>query len=121
MMHTKKIILPLVFMFVLLSTFFLIKSFSPTLDEESGQLSVEGIVGKINGKQVLIVEGLSSEEVRNLSERETLSNSTSATYFTLLETEEELAVGNKVKVWYENLDTSNPARGTATKIAILEN
>ncbi|WP_409252805.1 DUF3221 domain-containing protein [Bacillus sp. SCS-153A] len=121
MMHLKKIILPLVFMFVLLSIFLLVKSFSPTTNEESGQLSVEGIVGKISGEQLLIEQGLSSEEVMKLSEREILLNSKSATYFTLPESEEKLAVGNKVKVWYENLDTSNPARGTATKIAILEN
>ena len=120
-MHTKKIILPIVFMFVLLSTFFLVKSFSNSSNEESGQLSVEGIIGGINGEQLLIVQGLSSEEVMKLSEREILSNSTSATYFTLPGSEEKLAVGNKVKVWYENLDTSNPARGSATKIAIIDN
>ncbi|WP_198008191.1 DUF3221 domain-containing protein [Bacillus sp. SG-1] len=90
-------------------------------DEESGQLSVEGIIGGINGEQLLIVQGLNSEEVRNLSEREILANSTSATYFTLLDSEEKLAVGYKVKVWYENLDTSNPARGTATKISVIDN
>ncbi|MGM0845007.1 MAG: DUF3221 domain-containing protein [Bacillota bacterium] len=120
--NIKRLTVLLLIIFALLLIFFLIKSFSNTLNEESAsQLSVEGIIGKIEGQQILLVQGVSSKEAKTLSEQDLISKSTSAVYFTLLENEEKLNLGDKVKVWYESLDTSNPAYGTGTKVEVLEN
>jgi hypothetical protein len=121
MKNKHRLLFLLFIIFTLLIFLFLIKSFSSTLNDEGGQLSVEGIIGKVEGEQILVVQGISSQEAKKLSEQALIAKSTSAFYFTLVETEEKLDLGDKVKVWYESLDTSNPAYGTGTKVEVLEN
>ncbi|TSB45077.1 DUF3221 domain-containing protein [Alkalicoccobacillus porphyridii] len=80
---------------------------------------MEGIVAIINGDQILLVEGLTSEGTKGLTEEELIDESHGAAYLVLTEGNEDVTVGDEVKVWIEALNTSHPAFGDASKVEVL--
>ncbi|WP_146550969.1 DUF3221 domain-containing protein [Rummeliibacillus sp. SL167] len=89
-------------------------------NDEENKSSIDGIVAKVEDNQILVVNGLSVKEVKSLSEQEVLKKAKGAAYFEMKTDIKNLKVGYKVKVWVEDLDTSNPAHGTSSKIEILD-
>ncbi|EAF0302181.1 DUF3221 domain-containing protein, partial [Listeria monocytogenes] len=81
--------------------------------------TMEGIVAKIKDNQILVVEGVTNEEIKGLAEEDMIKKAQSAAYFELKQEVKNLKIGNKVKVWIESLDTSNPAYGISSKVEIL--
>ncbi|MCM2676350.1 DUF3221 domain-containing protein [Alkalicoccobacillus plakortidis] len=109
----------LFFMIVAILTSLIVGCSVGTTENEENTL--EGIVALINDDQILLVEGLTSEEVKGLTEVEVLHESDgAAAYLVLAEGVENLTIGDKVKVWIEVLDESAPAYGNASKVEILE-
>lgn len=89
-------------------------------EEESkeNEMTMEGIVAKVNAREVFIyveVEG----ETKVLTEEEVISKSIQAAYFGFDEEISNIAVGDKVKIWYKALDTSLPGSGHGTKIEVI--
>lgn len=80
--------------------------------------TMEGMIAKIKDQQILIVEGITMEEIQDSSEEEILEKAENATYFEVKEIG-NLEVGQQVKVWVENLDSSNPSSGSSDKVEIL--
>jgi len=89
-------------------------------NDEEKKSSIVGIVAKIEDNQILVVSGLSVKEVRGLSEQEVLKKAKGAAYFEMKTDIKNLKVGNKVRILVEDLDTSNPAHGTSSKIEVLD-
>ncbi|WP_413381760.1 YobA family protein [Alkalihalobacillus sp. 1P02AB] len=90
---------------------------------EAGLMQMEGIVAKISNNEILVVEGVTSDEINGLSEQEIIEHSNEATYFTLLEDNnsiDDLMVGNSIRVWFEALNLSKPASGIGSHIEILD-
>lgn len=105
-----------------LLAFMFSNSSGDTVSNES-ENSMEGIIAQIKEGQILLVRGLTSEEINELlSEQEIITRAESATYFELTQDQQvdNLKIGMAVRVWYENLDTSNPAYGVSKKVEILD-
>lgn len=89
-----------------------------TIKSES---SMEGKLVLIEERQILVVQGVTDEEVDELDEEELIDIADGAAYFTITEEDkiEELEVGMEVRVWYDILDASDPASGISTGIEVL--
>ncbi|MEB2281034.1 YobA family protein [Lysinibacillus xylanilyticus] len=85
----------------------------------NAELTMEGIVAKIKDNQILVVKGVTKEEIKGLSEVETVKKAQSAAYFELKREVKNMKVGSKVKVWIESIDTSNPAYGISSKVEVI--
>lgn len=82
------------------------------------ELVMEGIVAKVDDYEVFIYKELEGE-VMILSEEEVISKSLQASYFGFDTEISGIAVGDKVKVWYDAMDTSLPGSGHGTKIEVI--
>ncbi|MEI4771916.1 DUF3221 domain-containing protein [Psychrobacillus sp. FJAT-51614] len=90
-------------------------------EEESkeNEMVMEGIVAKVDAHVIFIYEEL-EEETRVLSEEEVISKSIQASYFGFDEEISGIEIGDKVKVWYDSMDTSLPWSGNGTKIEVID-
>lgn len=105
----------------ILVIFLILVGCSENFSESSGETDVviEGIVVTIEGNQIFLVEAASSEDVQGLTEDDILNKSYLAIYITLPDDINiNVHVGDKVKAWLKNLDTSMPAYGEAVKVEI---
>jgi len=83
------------------------------------QLVLEGIVAKVDAREVFIYEEVEGETV-DLSEEEILLKSIQASYVRFDEDISGIEVGDKIKVWYETMDTSLPGTADGTKIEVID-
>ncbi|MCK1997931.1 YobA family protein [Psychrobacillus psychrodurans] len=91
-------------------------------EEESkdNELVMEGIVAKVDAREVFIYEEELEGETMILSEEEVISKSLQASYFGFDKEISGIEVGDKVKVWYDAMDTSLPGSGHGTKIEVID-
>jgi hypothetical protein len=103
----------------LLAVFILNFSEEETMESES---SMQGLVAQIEGQQILVLQGVTAEQIVELDEQELIATAGGAAYFVLSEEEtiQDLKVGMEVRVWYDKMDTSFPASGVSTGIEIVE-
>ncbi|EAG4430298.1 DUF3221 domain-containing protein, partial [Listeria monocytogenes] len=116
MQMKKKLVISVILITVLAS--FIVGCSKDTTNNED-KTTMEGIVAKIKDNQILVVEGVTNEEIKGLAEEDMIKKAQSAAYFELKQEVKNLKIGNKVKVWIESLDTSNPAYGISSKVEIL--
>ncbi|EAD5518396.1 DUF3221 domain-containing protein, partial [Listeria monocytogenes] len=116
MQMKKKLVISVILITVLAS--FIVGCSKDTTNNED-KTTMEGIVAKIKDNQILVVEGVTNEEIKVLAEEDMIKKAQSAAYFELKQEVKNLKIGNKVKVWIESLDTSNPAYGISSKVEIL--
>ena len=95
-----------------------VTSFGCEEESKDNELVMEGIVAKVDDREVFIYEELEGE-VMILSEEEVISKSLQASYFGFDTEISGIAVGDKVKVWYDAMDTSIPGSGHGTKIEVI--
>lgn len=88
-------------------------------DSRKNEMVMEGVVAKIDVREIFIYEE-SEGEAAILSEEEVISKSIPASYFGFDEEFSGVEVGDKVKVWYDAMDTSLPGSGHGTKIEVID-
>ncbi|GGA24286.1 DUF3221 domain-containing protein [Psychrobacillus lasiicapitis] len=86
---------------------------------QENEIVMEGIVAAVDAHEVFVYEEQDAETMI-LPEEEVISKSIQASYFGFDEEISGIEVGDKVKVWYDALDTSLPGSGHGTKIVILD-
>ena len=89
-------------------------------ESKENEMVMEGIVAKVDAREIFIYEELEGETMI-LTEEEVISKSLQASYFGFDKEISGIEVGDKVKVWYEAMNTSLPGAGHGTKIEIIDN
>lgn len=110
----------IIFMFLIVSLAFLITGCSNNIPDNGDESTMEGIIAKIENDQILVVEGVTNEEIKGLSEEDIIKQAQGAAYFEVKQEVKNLKLGKKVKIWIESLDASNPSHGIASKVEILD-
>lgn len=83
------------------------------------EMTMEGIVAKIDARKILIYEELVGE-TKVLSEEDVIRKSVKASYFGFDQDISGIEVGDKVKVWYDAMDTKLPGSGHGIKIELIK-
>jgi len=86
---------------------------------KENEMVMVGIVAKVDSREVFIYEELEGETMV-LSEEEVISKSLQASYFGFDNEISGIEVGDKVKVWYDAMDTSLPGSAHGTKIEVID-
>ncbi|MER2078742.1 DUF3221 domain-containing protein [Psychrobacillus psychrotolerans] len=102
----------------LLIVFGVVTIFGCEEKSKDNELVMEGIVAKVDDREVFIYEEL-EEDAMILSEEEVISKSLQASYFGFDTEISGIEVGDKVKVWYDAMDASLPGSGHGTKIELI--
>ena len=123
MMNRKN---PIVFLLILACVpfglflvFYLFLGFSPR-EEEDLQTTIEGVVAEVTEENILLVEGLSVDEVLELDDEELLEEATGAHRVTINENIEEIEEGMEIIVWVSTIAESYPTQSTAEDFDIKE-
>ena len=91
---------------------------SPTIQHENEFI---GVIAEIEESRFLVVNGLSVEEIKNLSVDDIIEESEGASWFTAdVETLSTLKIYDQVKVYYSGMDDSYPGSGEAEKVEKLD-
>lgn len=102
----------------LLIVFGVVSIFGCEEKSKDNELVMEGIVAKVDDREVFIYEEL-EEDAMILSEEEVISKSLQSSYFGFDTEISGIEVGDKVKVWYDAIDASLPGSGHGTKIELI--
>lgn len=105
--------------FGLFLVFYLFLGFSPR-EEEDLQTTIEGVVAEVTEENILLVEGLSVDEVLELDDEELLEEATGAHRVTINENIEEIEEGMEIIVWVSTIAESYPTQSTAEDFDIKE-
>lgn len=97
--------------------FFLVFGFEPK-DGEDLQTTIEGVVAEVDESSILIIEGVTVDDVFELEEEELLESGTGAHRVTIEEDIEEIEVGMKIVVWVKEIAVSYPTQSTADDFEI---
>ena len=117
---------PIVFLLILACVpfglfliFYLFLGFSPR-DQEVLQTTLEGVVAEVSEESILLVEGLSVDEVLELDDEALLEEATGAHRVTITENIDDIEVGMEIIVWVTAIAESYPTQSTAVDFDIKE-
>ena len=116
--YTVGILIAIVLIAIGASFYFIMQFFeeNPTQPQQPTTYT-EGVIIDIQDTSILVVGGLSVEEVKNKSVEEALEAGNDATWFSLtMDQRSKLKLYDEVKVGYTTLEESYPAQGTAKTI-----
>lgn len=105
--------------FGLFLVFYLFLGFSPR-DEEDLQTTLEGVVAEVTEENVLLVEGLSVDEVLELDDEALLEEATGAHRVTITESIDDIEIGMEIIVWVTTIAESYPTQSTAEDFEVQE-
>ena len=100
------------------SIYFIMQFFEDNPNQPQRPTSyTEGIIIDILDTSILVIDGLSMEDAKNMSVEEALEVGKNATWFSLgMDQRSQLKLYDEVKVGYITLEESYPAKGTARTI-----
>lgn len=87
---------------------------------EDMQTTIEGVVADTTESTVLLVEGVSKQDVEDLTIDELLEEATEAHRITIEDDIEDIEVGMRIVVWVDAIRESYPTQSTASNFEIVE-
>jgi len=104
------------------SIYFIMQFFEDNPNQPQRPTSyTEGIIIDILDTSILVIDGLSMEDAKNMSVEEALEVGKNATWFSLgMDQRSQLKLYDEVKIGYITLEESYPAKGTARTIEKLD-
>lgn len=119
--YTVGILIAILLMAIGASFYFIMQFFeaNPTQPQQPTSYT-DGVIIDIKDTSILVIDGLSVEEAKNMSVEEAVEASEEAAWFSLtMDQRSRLALHDEVKVGYTTLEESYPAQGTAKTVEKL--
>ncbi|MFX3675000.1 MAG: YobA family protein [Paenisporosarcina sp.] len=83
-------------------------------------MSSEGIVAKIEGQRILVIDGATVEELKGKTEEEMLVDVENAIWFSVsIDQLKTVKTYDKIRITYSQLEESFPAQANANNIEVL--
>lgn len=125
-MNKKPMFLALLFLlflvpFGLFLLYFFLFGYEPqNVDTDVEQTMGEGIIAEVTTETLLVVEGVSEEDIQNLTKNEVIEASTNAFVITTDEDHSTFNVLDQVRFSYDTLLESYPSQAHANDIEIID-
>lgn len=84
-------------------------------------MSIEGTVAIMDGQQILVVNGVDTEELKGQTEDEIIDEATEAIWFSLsIDQREIVKEYDEVQITYSKIDDSFPGQAVANTVNVLD-
>jgi len=84
-------------------------------------MSIDGTVAIMDGQQILVVNGVDTEELQDQTEDEIIDGATEAIWFSLsIDQREVVKEYDKVRITYSKIDESFPGQAVANTVNVLD-
>lgn len=84
-------------------------------------MTIEGTVTIMDGQQILVVNGVDTEELKGQTEDEIIGGATEAIWFSLsIDQREIVKEYDEVRITYSKVDQSFPGQAVANTVNVLE-